>query len=122
MEITEEKLRKYRETARRQWDKDQRRLDERYQKAWHLAHAAAKILRNEFGANEVFVFGSLVHRELFHLGSDVDLAVSGIDPSCYYRAVGRLLALDSEMEFDLLRLEEASDSWRDKIALEGRPI
>ncbi|MGA7877707.1 MAG: nucleotidyltransferase domain-containing protein [Desulfoferrobacter sp.] len=119
MQCTAEELEKYRESARRRWAIEERHLDERYTKAWQLAKAAASLLRNEFGAKDVFVFGSLVHRELFHPGSDIDLAASGIDPSCYYRAVGRLLALDSTMEFDLVQFEEISKSWCERIAQEG---
>jgi len=119
MQYNEKAIERYREAARRRWQLEERRLDGQYVKAWHLTHAAASLLRKEFGAKDIFVFGSLVHRQLFHLGSDIDMAASGIDPSYYYRAVSRLLALDAAMQFDLLQLEEISESWREKIMNQG---
>jgi predicted nucleotidyltransferase len=49
--------------------------------------AAAELLRG-LGATEVFVFGSAARGEL-RPGSDVDLAVSGLPPSLFFRAVSK---------------------------------
>lgn len=58
----------------------------------------------------MFVFGSLLNEELFHLKSDIDLAVMGLDEKDYYRAQGQLLALDPEFGIDLILMEDVSES------------
>ncbi len=80
------------------------------------------LLKERFGASRVVVFGSLVRKELFHRRSDVDLAVWDLDENIYYRAVGQLLYLDSEISMDLVRIEEASDSLRSRIEKEGKVL
>jgi len=51
------------------------------------------------------LFGSLLHPELYHFRSDIDLAVWDIQH--YFRAVVRLLDLDPEFDFDLVPFEDA---------------
>jgi predicted nucleotidyltransferase len=49
--------------------------------------AAADVLR-AFGAREVYVFGSAAHGSL-RAESDIDLAVSGLPPSIFFRAASK---------------------------------
>ncbi len=57
---------------------------------------AARILR-EFGAKEIFVFGSQVDGTATKR-SDLDLAVSGVPPEQYYEACGRvMMSIDHEV-------------------------
>ena len=68
-----------------------------------LVRQAATTLRRE-GATQVFVFGSAA-RGGARAGSDVDLAVAGLPPGRFYRAVGvarRVL----RREVDLVDLDE----------------
>ncbi|OGW16943.1 MAG: hypothetical protein A3G93_08675, partial [Nitrospinae bacterium RIFCSPLOWO2_12_FULL_45_22] len=83
------------------------------------AKKAAQILISEYGAKEVYLFGSLTHEENFSSRSDIDLAVTGLEPSFYYDAIGRIL---QEIEFDLnlIPLETCKPSFRDRILQEGR--
>ena len=122
MHISPEKLEAYRATARRRAIEERRRLALRHEHAWAVASQAAALLRAEYGVDRVAVFGSLVQRELFHRGSDIDLAVWGMDERHYYRAVGRLLALDPDFEVDLIMVEEAPVSLRDTIQKEGKDL
>jgi len=64
---------------------------------------AAAVLK-EFGAREVYVFGSAASGVLRE-GSDVDLAVSGLPPEVFFRAMGQ--ARDAlGRELDLIDLDE----------------
>ena len=60
-------------------------------------------------SSRLVVFGSLVHRELFHLRSDIDLGVWDIQN--YFPAVSRLMDLDPEFEFDLVPIP-VPGSWQ----------
>lgn len=82
------------------------------------AKRAAHILIAEYGARDVYLFGSLAHRGNFSSRSDIDLAVTGINPCDYYDAIGRLV---QEIEFDinLIALETCKPSLRQKILQEG---
>ena len=51
------------------------------------------------------LFGSLLHPELYHARSDIDLAVWDIQH--YFKAVEQLIDLDPEIEFDLAPVEDA---------------
>lgn len=105
----------YKATARICDDNEKKQLSQRYDRAWNIAEKGAEILKKEFHAKEVILFGSLVQKELFHIRSDVDLAVRGLDKKCYYRAVSRLLDLDTEIQTDLVMTEEAAQSLQKQI-------
>jgi predicted nucleotidyltransferase len=78
----------------------------------HQAEVAAKqcerILREDFGAREVYVFGSLVGQSPWHSRSDIDLAVEGLAPERYIPALTACYELlPPGMELDLVTLETA---------------
>jgi predicted nucleotidyltransferase len=112
----------YQLTAQKRLQQQQEVVTQRREKAWELAKTAAALLKEEFGAARVAVFGSLVHPQLFHRRSDVDLAVWGLAGIEYYRAVSRLLSLDPDISFDLVEVEHASPRLREKIEREGQLI
>ncbi len=120
--VTEERMAIYRATTRKRWERERHELARRRERAWALARNAAALLRAEFGAGQVVTFGSLVHPDLFHARSDVDLAVRGLDGRHYFRAMGRLLCLDPSIEIDLVMVEDASGQLRDTIEREGVPL
>jgi len=91
-------------------------------RAWRVARKAAKLLKAEFGAEKVAVFGSLVHPTLFHARSDVDLAVWGLVGREYYRAVSVLLDLDPAISVDLIAFEDARSTVQEVILKEGREL
>jgi len=109
----------YRRTARARARVCQERLEARRSRAWEVAHRAAAILKDEFGARQVALFGSLTGATTFHLRSDVDLAVWGLEERHYYRAVSRLQDLDPSIEVDLVEVEHARPSLRAVIEREG---
>lgn len=117
--IPEAKMAQYRLSAAKRHAEAEHALQERYARAWRVAKRAANLLKTGFGAQQVVVFGSLLQPELFHVRSDIDLAVWGVKEQFYYRAVAQLLSLDPEISFDLVRFEDASPSLRATILHDG---
>jgi predicted nucleotidyltransferase len=80
---------------------------------------AAQSLRAR-GARRVILFGSLGETEPGP-EPDVDIAVDGLPPVEYFPALAELMTL-FRARVDLVRLEEAPTSLRERIAQEGRPL
>jgi len=117
MQISPEQMETYRRNARQRSQKRQQELDNRRERAWILARQGAEILKDEFGASRVVLYGSLIHPELFHLHSDVDLAAWNVQN--YFRAVSRLLDLDADIEVNLAPIEDVRPDLRVVIDNEG---
>lgn len=109
----------YRATAQRREADRQRAVANRQEEAWKLAHQAAELLRNEFGAGDVALFGSLARGDYFHERSDVDLAVWDLAAKDYFRAVAELLDLSTTIAIDLVDMAHCSSSVRARIEAEG---
>ena len=54
--------------------------------AWRDTQHIAKVLRQDFGATGIFVYGSLV-KDQFSAESDIDIAVTGIAKDRFFEAV-----------------------------------
>ena len=93
-------------TAQRREQQRSQKLQELRAQAMEVAKTAAGLLKGQFGAKRVVVFGSVLH-EAFHESSDIDLAVWELPEREYFRAVGQLLALSS-FEVDLVEVQYAS--------------
>ncbi|MGM0578242.1 MAG: nucleotidyltransferase family protein [Myxococcota bacterium] len=103
----------YREEARR--DEEARRRVAR--EVLDRSAAVATMLREDFGAERVGYFGSLVTGRLEET-SDVDLYVDRIRRGGYFRAIDR--ATDAlGRHVDLVELERAPESLREVIARDG---
>ncbi len=86
--------------------------EERLARAWRAARQAARLLKKQYGVPRVRVFGSLLHLERFHDGSDVDLAVEGLAVGDYWDALADVLFLDDEIAVDLVDPDTCpSDIW-----------
>ena len=94
-------------------------VGERRERAWRVARAAAKVLREQFGATRVVAFGSLAHRDGFTLWSDLDLAAWGIAPGAFYRAVAVVTGISPEFKVDLVAPEDCQPTFRHVIEREG---
>jgi len=81
---------------------------------------AARLLRERYGARDVMVFGSLATGDLSG-EVDVDLAVEGLESGEYFAALADLMQ-GFGCPVDLVRLEEASTSLRERIGAEGRRL
>jgi len=97
-------------------------LSKRRRRAIVTARKAAELLRTEFGAKKVFVFGSLARRGGFTSWSDIDIAAKGIPPKRFYEAVGVIAGLSAEFKIDLIDIESSSDSMRRTIEAEGKSL
>lgn len=67
----------------------------------------ARMLKERFGVKKVYLFGSVIGASPWHERSDLDIAVEGLDPKDYFRALSALdeLLLPS-LEVDLFTLED----------------
>ncbi len=93
--------------------------DERTARARALAHEAAALLRKQFQASRVVLFGSLAHGLWFTPWSDIDLAAWGIPPGRFYEAVAAVTDLDWHWTVNLVDAATASPDLRYAIEEEG---
>ena len=77
---------------------------------------AVRLLR-EKGAARVWLFGSLAEGRP-RVTSDVDLATEGLPAAGYFSVLGNLMAIFGSA-VDLVRLETAPDSLRERILADG---
>lgn len=119
MKLTPEKITRYRAVAKRRREQEQSEIARRRERAWRVAHRAAKLLKEEFNAARVVVFGSLIHGDCFTHRSDVDLAAWGIAPQDTLRAIGTVMDLDDEIEVNLVDVNTCRPSLLAVIEREG---
>lgn len=116
---TSEELAVYRANAARLRDQDREMEKVRREKAWAAARAAAELLRQEFHATRVVVFGSLARDGSFTKWSDVDIAAWGIDPKDTLRAIGVVMDMDAGVEINLVDVNTATPGLLEAIARDG---
>ncbi len=76
-----------------------------------------KVLSGKFGAQKVYLFGSLVDGR-FHQRSDIDLAVEGLEPRLYFKALSKVYDFSGGFEVDLVPLEDCK--FRETVLQEGK--
>jgi predicted nucleotidyltransferase len=118
-QITDEDMVVYRTTARQREAQARQEQEQRAQRARIVAHEAAALLKERFGARDVVLYGSLARQDFFHQRSDIDLAVRGIRSQDFWRAWAALDLLSSEFDFDLVDAEAGSLAFRSQIEQEG---
>lgn len=91
----------------------------RKENAWKVAKKAARILKKEFEAQKVVVFGSLITSQGFNKWSDIDMAVWGIADKDLFKAMGYVQDLDPEFEINLVDVDTCSQSLFEVINSEG---
>src|SRR5438874_2114145 len=79
-----------------------------------------RLLVEEFHVRRVVLFGSLRRGELYR-GSDLDLAIEGLDPADYWRALDRV-TVAAGISVDLVPIDEARPSVRARIDEDGEPL
>lgn len=94
-------------------------MDARWECAQRLVHTAAGLLRDDFSATKVLLFGSLLHRSWFTPWSDIDLAVWGVPKERFFSAVAAVTALSTEFKVDLIDPETCRPSLSDAITQDG---
>ncbi len=122
LNISPEVMTAYRAAARQRWEQEQRDLIQRKTRAWKIAWQAAALLKDQFGAVRVVVFGSLAHEHWFSQTSDVDLAAWGLDIAAYLHILGKLQDLSSEFKIDLVDINHCNLGLKKVIEREGIPL
>jgi len=114
LDLPPDRLKKYRplEAIRRRKAALSADILRRRRRATLTARKAAKLLRSEFGAKKVLVFGSLVKHGRFTLWSDIDIAATGIPPTRFFEAVGVVTGISAEFKLELIDLGGLADRIR----------
>lgn len=120
--LTPEQIEAYAATLRGRSEESARRRRERRACAWDAARQAAELLRVQFGATGVRVFGSLVGGHHFTEHSDIDMAAAGLTPATHIEALGRLLRLSPQFEFDLVDLDTCPLGLRRAVEQSGTSL
>ena len=124
LNLSPEALKQYhpREAVRRRKAETRVEVSRRRRRALVAARKAAKLLKSEFGASEVILFGSLARRGSFTLFSDIDLAARGIPSDRYLAAMETVLYLNAEFKIDLAEIETCPPAMLKNIEKDGRPL
>lgn len=124
LDLSPEALKKYRplEAIRRRRAEQAAEISSRRRRASLLARRAAKLLKSEFGAIEVILFGSLARRVDFTRWSDIDLASRGIPSEQYLTAMDTVLHMSPDFKIDLVELETCRPAMRKRIEAEGKSL
>lgn len=124
LDLSPEELKKYRplDAIRKRRAKFSAEISRRRRRAMLAARKAAELLKSEFGAKEVILFGSLARRVGFTLWSDIDLASRGIPSEKYLTAMDTVLYLSPEFKIDLVELETCLPAMRKSIEEEGKSL
>jgi predicted nucleotidyltransferase len=117
--LTPEQIEVYAATLRARTADSARRRRARREQAWKVARQAANVLREQYGATRVSAFGSLVEGDHFTERSDIDIAATGFTPSVHMEALGRLLRLSPDFEFDLVDLDRCPEGLRQAVEQSG---
>ncbi len=124
LDLSPEALKKYRplDAIKKRRAKFSTEIANRRRRAMSVARNAAKLLKTEFGAKEVILFGSLARRGSFSLYSDVDLAVRGIAPDKFYAAVSAMMDVSGDFKIDLVEPEDCSPAMLKNIEKDGKSL
>jgi predicted nucleotidyltransferase len=97
-------------------------IELRKREAWQIARQAAHLLRKDFGAKKVFVFGSLANDIGYNCWSDIDLAVSGVPVELFYSAVAQITGISSIFRIDLVDMDDCRPGLKKVIEQAGHEI
>ena len=102
MEISNLRMQAYINNALKQQQEFKATIQKRHIEGLSVARRGAQILKEQFGAERVVLFGSMLQAERIHPHSDVDLAVWGMDEKLYFKAVSRLQDINPDFRVDLV--------------------
>jgi predicted nucleotidyltransferase len=93
-----------------------KKLSSRRLEALAVAEQCARVLKDDFGAKQVILFGSVVGQGPWHEGSDLDLAVEGLSAQALREAEKELETISPPwLEVDLVPLEHVYPEVRSYI-------
>jgi uncharacterized protein len=117
--LSSEEMKSYRDGAETRLRKEMEELAHRHRLAWETAKRAADILKSEYYATRVVLFGSVLHERRFGRRSDIDLAAEGIAPESFWRAWCALDRMESGFQIELCPVESAKESLKAVLDKEG---
>ena len=88
----------------------------------HQVSQAAQILKKDFGATRVFVFGSLLDRTRYTNDSDIDIAVEGIAHADYWKAWRVIDNCLPNQCVDFIDINDLDDIFRNNIIHQGLSV
>jgi predicted nucleotidyltransferase len=100
--LSDEQVAMYHAMAKRRRELARPAELERRKVGWTAARQAAELLRTQYNATRVVVFGSLVHDGRFTRWSDVDIAAWGLAAKDSLSALGAVMDLDVGIEVNLV--------------------
>lgn len=118
-DLSLEEIKKYHQFHEKMEGQKKEKLQQRYHEAWNVARKAANILYQRYQAKKVAVFGSLTDIELFNEWSDIDIAVWGVKPELYYRAVAEIISLSPIFKVDIVDTDDCHKTLQELIEKEG---
>ena len=101
------------------FENNEKEIDKRFKLAWEKVYLISDLLKTEYKAKTVIVFGSLTEKQRFHKKSDIDIAVTGIANDKFYEAYGKIIGKISSIEIDLVDVNDCRDSLLNVINKEG---
>ncbi len=107
---------------KREKDKQRSLASFKRKKAVQTARKISKILKTSFGAQKVYLFGSCLSEEYFHLNSDIDLAVLGLSSDNFCRALYEVNVIENGFKVDLVDLETCRIWLSQRILKEGKEL
>jgi predicted nucleotidyltransferase len=119
LDLTPDQIERYRESAKKRLQAESKEIESRREQAWQAAKRASRVLKNQFGATRVVVFGSLVQKAGFTRWSDVDVAAWGIAPEDTFQAIGIISELDTSVPVNLVDVNTARTSLIEVIERDG---
>ena len=81
-------------------------MKQRQQQGLEIARKAASILKQEFGAERVVLFGSMLDHERMWWGSDIDLGEWGLRCEDFFKA-GAAIERGHNFSIDLVEIQSA---------------
>jgi predicted nucleotidyltransferase len=88
---------------------------------WYIREAErlSHLLAENFEVEAIYLFGSLVWGDVWTKETDIDLAVRGLPPEQYFKAMG-FLERESSFPTDLVEIANVSDYLQHRILTEGK--
>lgn len=121
-EVTPSEIRAYRRSWQARLARVPSRVEARRAEARRAASNAADLLRREFGATRVLLYGSLARDPGFTEHSDVDLLAWGIPVEREFSAVAACLGVSREVRVSLAAAESSPTSLLAAAEREGEDL
>ncbi|MFP4394397.1 MAG: nucleotidyltransferase family protein [Anaerolineales bacterium] len=118
-ELTDAEIQNYRVAAQQRATQMQHESEAHAAHALHIARQAAALLKSDYSAQRVWLFGSVARGMRVHPRSDIDIAVEGLPAEHFWAAWCRLDTLAPGETIDLEPVESASPALLAEIQREG---